>query len=83
MKLKKMIKRIKYIIRILAIKFYDRTEYYVVPKDLFTRISTNCKNKVELRKIQEEIKELKQLYPYENSFLKAEAVVERMLILER
>lgn len=78
-----MIKRIKYLIRILAIKFYGRTEYYVVPKDLFKRITTNCKNKDELRKIREEIKELKQLYPYENSFLKAEAVVERMLILER
>lgn len=83
MKLKKMIKRIKYIIRILAIKFYDRTEYYVVPKDLFARISTNCKNEDELRKIREEIKELRRLYPYENSFLKADAVVERMLILER
>lgn len=78
-----MIKRIKYLIRILAIKFYDKTEYYVVPKDLFTRISMNSKNKDELRKIREEIKELRRLYPYENSFLKAEAVIERMLILER
>lgn len=78
-----MIKRIKYIIRVLAIKFYDITEYYVVPKDLFTRISTNCKNKDELIKIREEIKELKSLYPYEKSFIKAEAVIERMLIIGR
>lgn len=79
----KLFKKIKYIIRILAIKFYDKTEYYVVPRDLFERISRNNKNKKELRKIQEEIKELKSLYPYERTFLKAEAVIERMLILER
>lgn len=78
-----MIKKIKYFIRILAIKFYDKTEYYVVPKNLFNRISINCKNKEELRKIQQEIKELKSLYPYERTFLRAEAVIERMLILER
>ena len=78
-----MIKRFKYFIRILAIKFYDKTEYNVVPRDLFERISRNNKNKEELRKIQEEIKELKSLYPYERTFLRAEAVIERMLILER
>lgn len=78
-----MIKRIKYIIRILAIKLHDKTEYYVVPKDLFERISRNNKNHKELRKIQEEIKELKSLYPHERTFLRAEAVIERMLILER
>lgn len=78
-----MIKRIKYLIRILAIKFYDKTQYYVVPGDLFERISKNNKNHKELRKIQEEIKELKSLYPRERTFLRAEAVIERMLILER
>ena len=31
-----MIKKIKYFIRILAIKFYDKTEYYVVPKTTTT-----------------------------------------------
>ena len=78
-----MVKRIKYFIRILAIKFYDRTSTFVIPKDLFNRISLNCKNKEELRKIQKEIKELKLLYPYESDFQRAEAIVERMLILER
>ena len=78
-----MIKKIKYFIRILAIKFYDSTEYNVIPKNLFNRISINCKNKEELRKFQQEIKELKSLYPYERTFLRAEAVIERMLILER
>lgn len=78
-----MFKRIKYFIRVLAIKFHDKTEHYVVPADLFTRISTNNKNKEELRKIQREIKELKTLYPYERDFQRAEAVIERMLILER
>ena len=79
----KIFKRIKYFIRIIAIKFHDKTEYYVVPRDLFERISKNNKNQEELRKIQAEIKELKSLYPYERIFLRAEAVIERMLILER
>ena len=76
-------KRLKYFIRVLSIKFHDKTEYYVVPVDLFSRISQNNKNKEELRKIQREIKELKTLYPSERDFQRAEAVIERMLILER
>lgn len=78
-----MFKRIKYFIRVLSIKFYDKTSYYIVPVDLFSRISQNNKNKEELRKIQKEIKELKTLYPYERDFQRAESVIERMLILER
>jgi hypothetical protein len=79
----RIFKKIKYLIRILAIKFYDSTEYNVIPKDLFDRISLNCKNKEELRLLQQEIKELKSLYPYERKFLTAEAVIERMLIIGR
>ena len=78
-----MINRIKYLVRILAIKFHDATEYYVVPEDLFSRISQNNKNKEELQKIRQEIKDLKILYPHERTFLRAEAVIERMLIFER
>lgn len=74
------LRKIKYLIRILAIKFHDATDYYVVPVDLFDRISTNHK---ELRKLQNEIKELKSLYPAEREFIRAEAVIERMLILGR
>ena len=77
-----MLKRIKYFIRILAIKFYDRTEHYVCPPDLFKRISLNCKNIGELQTIREEIKELKSKYPYERCFLRADAVIERMLIFK-
>lgn len=78
----KIIKSFKYFIRKLAIKFYNKTEYYVLPEDLFCRITINNKNKEELQKIKQEIKELKTLYPLESSFNRAEAVVERMLILE-
>lgn len=78
-----MLKKIKYIIRILAIKFHDATDYYVVPVDLFSRISQNNTNKDELKKIQRELRDLKTLYPFERDFQRAEAVVERMLILER
>lgn len=78
-----MFKRIKYLIRVLAIYFHDTTAYYVVPVDLFSRISQNNTNKDELQKIQRELRDLKTLYPFEREFIRAEAVVERMLILER
>ena len=78
-----MIKRIKYLIRVLAIRFHDATAYYVIPVDLFSRISQNNTNKDELKKIQRELRDLKTLYPLERDFQRAEAVVERMLILER
>ena len=79
--IQKMINSIKYSIRKLAIKFYDKTEYYVVPKDLFSRISLNHNNPEELNKIREEIKTLQKLYPEERSLLKADSVVERMRII--
>lgn len=72
---------IKYYIRVLAIKFYDKTDYFVVPKDLFNRISLNHNNPKELQKIKKEIEHLKSKYPYERSFDRALAVIERMKIL--
>ena len=76
-----MFSYIKYYIRVLAIKFYDKTDYFVVPKDLFSRISLNHDNPEELQKIKKQIQELKSKFPYERSFDKALAVIERMRVL--
>ena len=74
---------LKYFIRKLAINFYNRTEYFVVPKDLFTRISLNHDKPEELQKIKEEVKKLQRKYPAESSLNIAEAVIERMRIIGR
>lgn len=81
--IQKMINTIKYSIRKLAIKFYDKTEYYVVPKDLFSKISLNHDKPEELNKIREEIKTLQKLYPEERILLRADAIIERMRIIGR
>lgn len=81
--IQKMINTIKYSIRKLAIKFYDKTEYYVVPKDLFSKISLNRNKPEELNKIREEIKTLQKLYPEERILLRADAIIERMRIIGR
>ena len=78
-----MIMKLKYFIRKLAIKFYNKTEYFVVPKDLFTRISLNHDKPEELQKIKEEVKKLQRKYPAESSLNRAEAVIERMRIIGR
>ena len=78
-----MIMKLKYFIRKLAIKFYNKTEYFVVPKDLFTRISLNHDKPEELQKIKEEVKKLQRKYPVESSLNRAEAVIERMRIIGR
>ena len=75
--------KLKYFIRKLAIKFYNRTEYFVVPKDLFSRISLNHDNPKELQKIKEEVKKLQRKYPAESSLNRAEAIIERMRIIGR
>ena len=75
--------KLKYFIRKLAIKFYNRTEYFVVPKDLFTRISLNHDKPEELQKIKEEVNVLQRKYPAESSLNRAEAVIERMRIIGR
>jgi hypothetical protein len=76
-----MFSYIKYYIRVLAIKFYDKTDHFIVPKDLFSRISLNHDNPEELQKIKTQIQELKSKFPYERSFDKALAVIERMGVL--
>lgn len=78
-----MIMKLKYFIRRLAIKFYNKTEYFVVPKDLFIRISLNHDKPEELQKIKEEVKKLQRKYPAESSLNRAEAIIERMRIIGR
>ena len=78
-----MIMKLKYFIRKLAIKFYNKTEYFIVPKDLFSRISLNHDKPEELQKIKEEVKKLQRKYPAESSLNRAEAIIERMRIIGR
>lgn len=78
-----MIMKLKYFIRRLAIKFYNKTEYLIVPKDLFSRISLNHDKPEELQKIKEEVKKLQRKYPAESSLNRAEAIIERMRIIGR
>lgn len=78
-----MFKYLKYKIRLLAIKFYKSTEYFILPEDLLKRISSNSTNHKELCKIQTEINEIKSKYPGEIDIVKAETIIERTLILEK
>ena len=78
-----MIKQFKYLIRRICIYFYNKTEYFVIPTDLFSRISLNCKNEEVLKEIKLEVQELISQYPTEYELLRASAIIERMLVLKR
>lgn len=70
-------------IRILCIKLDDWSESLVVPKELFSDISKASNDKERLKELKQIVRELRDLHPYEPSFLKADAIIERMLIIGR
>ena len=62
--------------------FLDRwSERLIVPEYLFRDISLNHNNPEKLKELKEKVKQLQQEYPFEPSFIKASALIERMLVI--
>lgn len=78
-----MKKKLIRFVRLLCMRLDDWSESLVVPKDLYTEISLAKGDNDKLNELKKRVDALREEYPYELSFIKASAVIERMKVIGR